>query len=252
MSKLIVTIQLKLTMNSSTPETSKKLDVEIADFMHTSSLSLSASKDTKIQAIIWFAKHVLCGYIMPSSFSITGLLLEVNYNVYVSKVMKSTSSNASMFGLTIYGNIAMFDKRPIINIILVLTNEPQAAIYGGFQIVNFKRWCVECPLPCFSTHSDIERQNWNNKLLTLPLMEQEMCKEVTAAKSPKVLSIHLEEHIASLFWMLLQMKNLLFWSKWSLKLVEVFLYQSKVDLIGWYWSCLEEKSDVCTSWLCLS
>ncbi len=92
-------------------------------------LSFSISKYKMFQAMICPTKCVISWYITLSFVSVAGFLLDANCNIPMSKMMNNMKCNATIFGLTIYGDCATIDKRPMINIMVASTHEPQALLY---------------------------------------------------------------------------------------------------------------------------
>ncbi len=74
-------------MNSPNPEASQTIDVAIADLIHRNSLTFS--KNTRFQAMIWAEKHVHSEYVMPFCVSVASSILDANYNFLLTLCAKS-------------------------------------------------------------------------------------------------------------------------------------------------------------------
>ncbi len=102
------------------------LNVAIADCIHCNSLPFRLTKDAKFIAMIRAAKSAPSNYVTPTQAAITGKLFNATYDTYMAKVKSEIERDADLLGLTIYGDGATINKRPMINVMTSSVYNPQA------------------------------------------------------------------------------------------------------------------------------
>ncbi len=119
-------VQTKIFAHSPNPMAVSHLIVSIADCIHSNSLPFRLTKDLKFVAMIRAAKFAPSNYVTSTQFAIAGELLDATYNTYMAKVKCEIERDADLLGLTIYGDGATIDKRPMINVMTAIAYNPQA------------------------------------------------------------------------------------------------------------------------------
>ena len=114
------------------PNGESGLTAAIADMIHSVGLPFSLSTDPKFRRVIKMARNVGSNYVTPTRQRIGSELLELNYNMYISRTKEVLLNQAEVYGLTLYGDGATVKKMPLINILCAGVHNPAAVL----EIVN--------------------------------------------------------------------------------------------------------------------
>ncbi|KAL3766558.1 hypothetical protein ACHAWU_007798, partial [Discostella pseudostelligera] len=122
-------LQLKLYGASTyDPSAAGRLNVAIADFLHSNCLSFSLAECPKLKAIITLAKNVHKDYKPPTRQAIGGPFLDSLFESYWNQQMKSLLLESDIFGVTVFGDGATIQKVPLVNVMAAGVHNPSALL----------------------------------------------------------------------------------------------------------------------------
>ena len=108
-------IQLQLTNHAPNPEREKKMDIAIADLIHSRLLPFSLAEDPKFLKILQLASRVPSSYTPPDRNAVGGVLLDTIYEANFKSSLDSLVTDGKLFGTALIGDGATMAKLPLIN-----------------------------------------------------------------------------------------------------------------------------------------
>ena len=96
--------QMKLCGNMIDPNAPARMDVAIADFIHSHILPFSLAQDPKLMKIIEEARKLGPLYLPPDRHDIAGKYLNALYVARLKEQMKTILLEARFFGITVFGD----------------------------------------------------------------------------------------------------------------------------------------------------
>jgi hypothetical protein len=120
--------QMKLCGNSVDPNAAGRMNIAIADFLHSHCLPFSMANDPKLAKIIEIARTLGPNYKPPYRDTISGKYLNALYSTYWTEQMKTLLSEARVFGLTLFGDGATIKTVPLVNVLAAGVNNPFALL----------------------------------------------------------------------------------------------------------------------------
>ncbi len=197
-------VQTKIFAHSPNPMAVSHLNVAIADCIHSNSLPFRLTKDPKFVAMIRAAKFAPSNYVTPTRFAIAGELLDATYNTYMAEVKSEIERDADLLGLTIYGDGATIDKRPMINVMTASAYNPQALCdvidcsdYMADGGIKDARYICSKYIPVMQKFDP--DGNRYDMVVFDGASNVQKGGEVICAKFPMCTIVHGTEHVASLF-----------------------------------------------------
>jgi hypothetical protein len=119
---------MKLCGNAVDPNAPARMDVAIADFIHSHLLPFSLAQDPKLMKIIEEARKLGSGYKPPDRHDIAGKYLDALYVAHWKQQMKTLLSEAQAFGITVFGDGATIKTVPLVNVLVSCVNNPFALL----------------------------------------------------------------------------------------------------------------------------
>ena len=104
----------------------QRMDIAIANFMHSHMLPLSLTECPKFLKLIETAKTLGTGYLPTDQRKMSGPLLDVRYGTNKDEMIKNLLSESKIFGVTIFGDDATITNVPLINMLVTSPNNPFA------------------------------------------------------------------------------------------------------------------------------
>ena len=120
--------QMKLYGNAINPQSVIRMDVAIADFLHSHCLPFSLAEDSKLMTIIDIARNLQSNYRPPSRKDIAGRILDALYITNWKDQMHTLLSEAKVFGITVFGDGATIKTVPLVNVLAAGVNNPFALL----------------------------------------------------------------------------------------------------------------------------
>ncbi len=106
----------------------QRMDIAIADFMHSHMLPFSLTECPKFLKLLNTAKSLGTGYLPPDRRKMSGPLLDVLYNTNKEEMIKNLLLESKIFGVTIFGDGATITNIPLMNILAASPNNPFALL----------------------------------------------------------------------------------------------------------------------------
>ncbi len=120
-------MQMKLCGNVVDPDAAEKMNIAIADFIHSNCLPFSLADDPKFVKLIEVAKS-LGKYKPPTRQLIGSKYLDALHKINWDEQMKTLRSEATIFGVTIFGDGATIKTVPLLNVLGAGVNNPFALL----------------------------------------------------------------------------------------------------------------------------
>jgi len=117
---------MKLCGNSIDPNAPARMDVTIADFIHSHCLPFSLAQDPKLMKIIEEARKLGPLYSPPHKNDIGGVYLNALYVMHWKEQLKTLLSEARVFGVTVFGDGATIKIKTVllVNVLAACVNNP--------------------------------------------------------------------------------------------------------------------------------
>jgi len=131
--------QMKLCGNAIDPNAGARMDVAIADFIHSHLLPFSLAQDPKLMKIIEEARKLGPLYMAPTRNDISGKYLDALYVTHWKEQMKTLLLEARIFGVTVFGDGATIKTIPLFNVLAACVNNPFALL----EIADCTGHCAE-------------------------------------------------------------------------------------------------------------
>ena len=119
---------MKLCGNSVDPNAAGRMNIAIADFLHSHCLPFSLATDPKLAKIIEIGRTLGPNYKPPNRNYISGKYLNALYSTNWTEQMKTLMSEARVFGLTLFGDGATIKTVPLVNVLAAGINNPFALL----------------------------------------------------------------------------------------------------------------------------
>jgi hypothetical protein len=98
------------------PIANQRMDIAIADFIHSNCLPFSFTRCPKFLKVIAEAKNVGTKYLPPNQNQMSGTHLNGLYVSNYDEMMRTILLVSRIFGVTIYGDGATITNTPLINL----------------------------------------------------------------------------------------------------------------------------------------
>ena len=115
---------IALPTGKNAPQSTRMLDMVIAHYVIANSLPLSHAKDYHFNRILKYARNTNNTYKPPLNHEISTDLLNATYESYYNDEVFKLMIDAAIFGIAIYGDGAMINTVPKINILAASAYNP--------------------------------------------------------------------------------------------------------------------------------
>jgi hypothetical protein len=116
------------TLTATQKARAMELDYAIADFIHCNGVRFNMSEDFKFKNMIALARHVAGDYTPPARASISGPLLDGNYERLQTEQDSKLLKDAKLHGLLAFADAATVGKNPFINFMASSPNNPAVCL----------------------------------------------------------------------------------------------------------------------------
>ena len=96
------------------PIANQRMDIAIADFVHSNCLPFSLTRCPKFLKVIAEAKNVGRKYLPPNQNQMSGTLLDGLYVSNYDEMMRTLLLESRIFGVTIFGDGATITNTPLL------------------------------------------------------------------------------------------------------------------------------------------
>jgi hypothetical protein len=199
-------VQLRLLEGAKNPTAESKLTMAIADMIHSLGLPFSLASEKKFKHVLNLARTVGNKYEPPDRNSVSGELLDLNYNEYIKKNLVLLQKDIEIFGLTFFGDGATIKKTPLINILASGVHKSVAVLeiadcskQAGMGNKKDSRYIASL----FRPHIDSMETDFPNTTDVLffdGAANVQTAGAVIEAKYPRAITLHGAEHVVSLFF----------------------------------------------------
>ena len=121
-------MQLKLCGPRTDPSAPLKMDIALADFLHSHCLPFALAEDPKLLQMLQVARSLGPNYKPPTRELISGKYLDAIHETSRQQQMTSLLSEARIFGLTVFGNGATIKSVALVNVLAAGVNNPFALL----------------------------------------------------------------------------------------------------------------------------
>jgi len=120
--------QQKIWNGTPDPESSMKMDIAIADLIHSNVLPFTFGKDMKFQKCIDIARRLPPDYVPPDRHAVGGPLLNALYSINWTEGITMLLADCQLYGITLFGDGATIKTIPMINALAAGVNNPFALL----------------------------------------------------------------------------------------------------------------------------
>ena len=131
--------QMTLCGTKSDPDAAEKMDVALADMIHSNLLPFRFVEDMKLEKILDIARTLPPNYKPPNRNQISGTFLDHLYDTNWKDAMATLLKESRDFGVTVFGDGATIVRNPLVNILAAGVNNPVAML----DIVDCSGHCAE-------------------------------------------------------------------------------------------------------------
>ena len=106
------------------PEAKAKMDVAVADMIHSNSMPFTFARDLKFMKVINLARTLPSDYITPDRRAVGGKLLKTLYTINWKEGITMLVADSKLYGVSIFGDGATIKNIPMINALAAGVNNP--------------------------------------------------------------------------------------------------------------------------------
>ena len=205
--------QMKLCGNSIDPDAPARMDVAIADFIHSHCLPFSLAQDPKLMKIIEEARKLGPSYSPPNRNDIGGVYLNTLYVTHWKEQLKTLLSEARVFGVTVFGDGASIKTAPLVNVLAACVNNPFALLEiadctahlakGGKKDAKYIAKIIMPLIQQIESEEDMHKKTSPgivDLVFFLGASNIQNAGEILWAFNPRITVGHGAEHVVSLFF----------------------------------------------------
>ena len=183
-----------------------KLTMAIADLIHSCGLPFSLASHHKFKRVLEFSKFASKKYSPPGRNKVAGELLDLNYEIYQKKMFDGLLKEASVYGISFFGDGATVRKSPLINILASSVHLPVGCLSivdcsGHLESDGRKDATYICNL--FLPHitkMEVEAPKSTDLVIFNGASNVQKAGLLLEAQFPHLSVIHGAEHVISLFY----------------------------------------------------
>jgi hypothetical protein len=213
-------IQMKLCGSAIDPNAPARMDVAIADFVHSHLLPFSFAQDPKLMKIIEEARKLGPLYLPPDRNGIAGKYLDALYVAHWIEQLKTLLSEARVFGITVFGDGATIKNVPLINVLAACVNNLFALLEiadctahlakGGKKDAKYIAKIVMPLIQLMESEEDIHKKRYSG-LVNLVFFDEasnvQNAAKILRAFNTRIAVGHGAKHVVSLFFADVYTKN---------------------------------------------
>ena len=109
--------QMTLFGHSADPHIVERVNIAIADLLHSNGLPSSLAEDDKFTKLISLSRQLPKKYVLPNHKKVGGQLLDAIYEESFKSSMKTLLSESKIYGVSVFGDGATIAKIPLINVL---------------------------------------------------------------------------------------------------------------------------------------
>jgi hypothetical protein len=185
----------------------QRMDIAIANFMHSHILPFSLTECPKFLKVLETAKSLGTGYLPPDQRKMSGSLLDVLYDTNKEEMIKNLLLESKIFGVTIFGDDATITNIPLINILATSPNNLFALLEivdctdqmakGGKKDAKYLLGIVRPLVRWLETRA---KSNIVDLIMFDSTSNVQLAPKIVARYHPRITVCHGAEHVVSLFF----------------------------------------------------
>ena len=205
--------QMKLCGNAIDMNAGARINVAIADFIHSHLLPFSLAQDPKLMKIIEEARKLGPSYMAPTRNDISGKYLDALYVTHWKEQMKTLLSEARIFGVTDFGDGATIKTIPLFNVLAACVNNPFALLEitdctghcaeGGNKDAKYIAKVIMPLINLMESEEDMHKKT-SPRIVDLVFFDGasnvQNAGEILRAFNPRISVGHGAKHVVSLFF----------------------------------------------------
>ena len=206
-------MQLKLCGPKTDPEAPLKMDIALADFLHSHCLPFTLAEDPKMLQMLQVARSLGPNYKPPDRRLIGGKYLDAIHETSRQQQMTSLLSEARIFGVTVFGNGATIKSVALVNVLAAGVNNPFALLdiadctdhlaIGGKKDAQYIANIVKPLITQMESELDIHKKR-SPGIVDLVFFDGasnvQNAGQILQAFNPRITVGHGAEHVVSLFF----------------------------------------------------
>ena len=106
------------------PDAKAKMDIAVADMIHSNSMPSTFARDIKFLKVISLARTLPSNYITPDRHAVGGKLLKTLYTINWREGVTLLVADSKLYGVSIFGDGATIKTIPMINALAAGVNNP--------------------------------------------------------------------------------------------------------------------------------
>ena len=206
-------MQLKLCGPRTDPEAPLKMDIALADFLHSHCLPFTLAEDPKMLQMLQVARSLGPNYKPPDRRLIGGKYLDAIHKTSRQQQMTSLLSEARIFGVTVFGDGATIKSVALVNVLAAGVNNPFALLdiadctnhlaIGGKKDAKYIADIVKPLITQMESELDIHNKR-SPGIVDLVFFDGasnvQNAGQILQAFNPRITVGHGAEHVVSLFF----------------------------------------------------
>ena len=185
----------------------QRMDIAVADFMHSHMLPFSLTECPKFLKLLNTAKSLGTGYLPPDRRKMSGTLLDILYDTNKEEMIKNLLLESKIFGVSIFGDGVTISNVPLMNIIAASPNNPFALLEivdctdqmakGGKKDATYLAGIVR---PLIRWLEARAKSNIVDLIMFDGASNVQLAGKIVARYHPRITVCHGAEHVISLFF----------------------------------------------------
>ena len=206
--------QMTLFGHSADPHIVERVNIAIADLLHSNGLPSSLAEDDKFTKLISLSRLLPKKYVVPHRRKVGGKLLDAIYKESFDSSMKTLLSESKIYGVSVFGDGATIAKIPLINVLGASPNNSFALLdiidctgemgSGGKKTATYIASLLRPIIKRIEEFKDPISKQSHPGVVDLLLFDgasnvQNAGKHL-AISNPRITVVHGTEHVVSLFF----------------------------------------------------
>ena len=206
--------QMTLFGHSADPHIVERVNIAIADLLHSNGLPSSLAEDDKFTKLISLSRQLPKKYVLPNRKKVGGQLLDAIYEESFKSSLKTLLSESKIYGVSVFGDGATVAKIPLINVLGASPNNSFALLdiidctsemaSGGKKTASYIAGLLKPVIKRIEEFRDPISNQSHPGVVDLLLFDgasnvQNAGKHL-AITNPRITVVHGTEHVVSLFF----------------------------------------------------
>jgi hypothetical protein len=200
--------------NAANALASWRMDIAVADYIHSNMLQFSLTRDLKFLKMIDIAKTLGPRYNTPDQRQMSGPLLDTLYKANRTEMMRTLLVDAKPFDVTIQSDGATITNVPLLNVLASSPNNPFALleivdctdqmVKGGMKDVEYLCSVIRPLIQQLEDRGNVRKKGPKPSIVDLVMFDGasivQLCGRLLTKYHPRITVCHGVEHAVSLFF----------------------------------------------------